>query len=206
MFTDWKDADTTEYSGFDGIVSIGAFEHFCSVEEYRRGKQDDIYRNFFALCHNSLRPGGKLYLQTMTCGYKVPGDSESDPHAPEDTRYHDRIRGAILGMSSWWPPASEQQLVGVADPYFVLLKSNHGRCDYGQTFFEWERLWAAVPASTKAKLMLRQKLAYYNDADFRRSHKHVWAAVKHGYSREAFLQNVLGHSRIFLRKRQEVSA
>lgn len=196
-FADWKDADMSGYPAFDGIVSIGAFEHLCSSEEYRRGEQEEIYRQFFAFCHNCLKPRGKRYLRTMTWGYKVPHGSEINPDAPDATRYHDRVRGVILGMSSWWPPASEEQLVSAAKPYFELLRSNDGRCDYGQTFFEWKRRRIALPALKRATLLLRQVLAYSKDADFRRSCKHVRAAIRHGYFREAFLQNVLGHSRIF---------
>src|ERR1041384_4926216 len=29
---------------FDGVVSLGAFEHFCSIEEWSAGQQETIYR------------------------------------------------------------------------------------------------------------------------------------------------------------------
>lgn len=201
FFADWKDADISDYPAFDAVVSIGALEHFCSAEEYRQGKQEEIYQRFFAFCHSCLKPGGRLYLQTMTWGYKVPDESEIDADAPDGTRYHHRIRGVILGMSTWWPPSSEQQLVDVAEPYFTVLESHDGRQDYGQTFFEWERRWAALSALKRATLLLRESLTYRGDVDFRRSRKHVDAAVRHGYFREAFLQHVLGHCRIFFQKR-----
>ena len=33
---------------FDAVASLGAFEHFCSPEEHRAGRQDEIYRDLFA--------------------------------------------------------------------------------------------------------------------------------------------------------------
>src|SRR5881275_478046 len=69
---DWKDVSVDTFGRFDGIVSVGAFEHFCSVEEYVAGKQDQIYDHFFRLCHDLLPPGGRLYLQTMMLGRNAP--------------------------------------------------------------------------------------------------------------------------------------
>src|SRR5947199_4665752 len=35
------------FGGFDAAASLGAFEHFCSPDDYRAGRQEDIYRDFF---------------------------------------------------------------------------------------------------------------------------------------------------------------
>lgn len=37
------------FGQFDAVVSLGAFEHFCSPEEQAAGQQDDVYRDLFAL-------------------------------------------------------------------------------------------------------------------------------------------------------------
>src|SRR5579864_8490399 len=37
---DWKDLSADTLGGFDAVVSVGAFEHFCSVEEYLAGRQE----------------------------------------------------------------------------------------------------------------------------------------------------------------------
>ncbi|MFO7901287.1 MAG: class I SAM-dependent methyltransferase [Pirellulaceae bacterium] len=200
-FADWKDADMSRYPVFDGIVSIGAFEHFCSREEYAAGQQERIHGDFFRFCHGCLKDGGKLFLQTMTWGYKVPTMSEVNPDAPVETRYHDRVRGVVLGMSSWWPPASEEQIVAAAAPYFTLISSNDGRQDYGQTFFEWHRRWESLSRWRRANLLLRQALTYWRDPDYRRTLRCTRAAILHRHFREAFLQKVLGHSRLFFARR-----
>ena len=52
-------------SPYDGIVSIGAFEHFARLDQSPKEKLDG-YRHFFAFCHGCLRSGGRLSLQTIT--------------------------------------------------------------------------------------------------------------------------------------------
>jgi cyclopropane-fatty-acyl-phospholipid synthase len=37
-----------DFGAFDAVASLGAFEHFCSVEEHRAGRQEEIYRRLFA--------------------------------------------------------------------------------------------------------------------------------------------------------------
>lgn len=56
------------FGQFDAITSVGAFEHFCSVEEWQQGKQDAIYGSFFRTVADLLPVGGRLFLQTMVFG------------------------------------------------------------------------------------------------------------------------------------------
>ncbi|HXB21651.1 MAG TPA: cyclopropane-fatty-acyl-phospholipid synthase family protein [Candidatus Solibacter sp.] len=51
-------------SPYDGIVSIGAFEHFARLDQSPEKKLEG-YRDFFSFCHQCLRPGGRLSLQTI---------------------------------------------------------------------------------------------------------------------------------------------
>src|SRR5512145_138775 len=46
------------FGGFDAVASLGAFEHFCSPEEYRAGRQDAVYRDLFARVAAVLPPRG----------------------------------------------------------------------------------------------------------------------------------------------------
>lgn len=48
----------------DGIVSIGAFEHFATPED-SQAEKIAVYRAFFERCRSWLRPGGALSLQTI---------------------------------------------------------------------------------------------------------------------------------------------
>lgn len=49
---------------YHAIVSIGAFEHFARSQQTDAEKLEG-YRSFFAFCHRSLVPGGRLSLQTI---------------------------------------------------------------------------------------------------------------------------------------------
>ncbi|AFE08297.1 cyclopropane-fatty-acyl-phospholipid synthase [Corallococcus coralloides DSM 2259] len=50
---------------YDGIVSVGAFEHFARLDQKLEDKIAG-YRSFFDFCHRSLKPGGRLSLQTIS--------------------------------------------------------------------------------------------------------------------------------------------
>ena len=79
---DWNDYRPDRQ--FDGAVSIGAFEHFCSIDAFRAGRQMEVYHKFFELVHDCLKPQRGFYLQTMIFGGKgVPDlDVDIDPRAP----------------------------------------------------------------------------------------------------------------------------
>jgi cyclopropane-fatty-acyl-phospholipid synthase len=55
---------------YDAIISIGAFEHFARFG-LSRGERVAAYRRFFARCHELLRPGRRLALQTNVKGSNV---------------------------------------------------------------------------------------------------------------------------------------
>src|SRR5579863_2870606 len=45
---DAREVTRETFGQFDAVVSLGAFEHFCSPEDYEDGRQEDIYRRLFA--------------------------------------------------------------------------------------------------------------------------------------------------------------
>ena len=45
---DARDVTGETFGTFDGVASLGAFEHFCSPDDYRAGRQETIYRELFA--------------------------------------------------------------------------------------------------------------------------------------------------------------
>ena len=66
---------------FDAVASLGAFEHFCSPEDYEAGRQEEIYRDLFARVSSLLPPGGRFYLQTMVFGRNMIPASRLDMEA-----------------------------------------------------------------------------------------------------------------------------
>ena len=73
------------YGQFDAVASLGAWEHFCSPEEYRDGRQEEIYGSLFANVAGVLPPGGRFYLQTMVFGRRMIALEEVGPDAPRDS-------------------------------------------------------------------------------------------------------------------------
>src|SRR3981081_1242358 len=65
---DARHVDRETFGGFDAVASLGAFEHFCSPDEYRAGRQEEIYRGLFARIASTLPAQGRFYLQTMVFG------------------------------------------------------------------------------------------------------------------------------------------
>jgi cyclopropane-fatty-acyl-phospholipid synthase len=61
----WADHQPSET--YDGIVSIGAFEHFADSRQ-NADERMDVYCGFFERCHDWLVPGGTLSLQTIVYG------------------------------------------------------------------------------------------------------------------------------------------
>src|SRR5207248_10250841 len=65
---DAREVTRERFGVFDGVASLGAFEHFCSPEDYEAGRQDDVYSDVFAGVADVLPTGGRMYLQTMVFG------------------------------------------------------------------------------------------------------------------------------------------
>lgn len=135
---DVKTVKPEDYGMFDSVVSVGAFEHFCSVEEYKAGLQDKIYRDFFETVSNLLPSGGRFYLQTMTFTDKMLDYDDFDIHA--DKKSNEYICALIVKYfpGSWLPYGSEMVLRN-AEPYFKMINMSSGRADYIETIEQWKK-------------------------------------------------------------------
>ncbi len=58
----WSDYIPEE--AFDAIISIGAFEHFAKLD-LSQDQKIECYHTFFQRCHEWLKPGGYMSLQTI---------------------------------------------------------------------------------------------------------------------------------------------
>ena len=138
--TNWQDYhDSTP---FDGIISIGAFEHFGRYDhspEERRA----VYQQFFDFCRRRLNRGGRLSLQTIAYGRirkLTPFLREKIWRESELPMAHEVLEAA----SRWFEPER-------------LL--NH-RLHYARTLREWEsRLLSARDRA--AELVGAEKVADY---------------------------------------------
>ena len=82
---DARRLDPGAYRDFDAVASLGAFEHFCSREEYAAGLQDEIYADLFGRVAAMLPSGGRFYLQTMTFGPRMIPVETIDIDADRDS-------------------------------------------------------------------------------------------------------------------------
>jgi cyclopropane-fatty-acyl-phospholipid synthase len=197
---DYKDLSAGELGIFDGIVSIGAFEHFCSVDEELAGKKEKVYRNFFKICAERLQPGRRLYLQTITWGKQVPDCRKLSLDAPPDSMEAIVARMVYLYPGSWLPNGLKQ-LVDCATEHFDLVSSNNGRLDYLQTLKVWDAsnrnlwkphilprsLWRGVPLAFH---ILTNRNSWIQFQSLRRSDP-----------KTCFVREIMSHERIVFQKK-----
>ena len=153
------------FGPFDAVASLGAFEHFCSPEEYTAGRQETIYRDLFANVAGVLPDQGRFYLQTMVFGPNMIPLAEVDIDAPRDS---DAWYLALLGRQfpGSWLPLGLEQIVECAEPHFRLVSSSNGRLDYLETIRQWRARFGA-PSFKKSLLKLRLAPRWLTSSDFR---------------------------------------
>jgi cyclopropane-fatty-acyl-phospholipid synthase len=156
------------FGPFDAVASLGAFEHFCSPEEFRAGRQDEAYRDLFGKIASVLPDHGRLYLQTMVFGRNMlPADriDDIDIRAPRDS---DEWYLALMGRQfpGSWLPFGQEQIIRTAEPHFRLVSSESGRLDYIETIRQWRKRFGE-PSLRKYLLKLRLVPRWLTSADFR---------------------------------------
>ena len=184
------------FGTFDAVASLGAFEHFCSPEEHRAGRQDEIYRRLFARIASLLPAGGRLYLQTMVFGRNMIPLDRIGIDAP---RGSDAWYLALMGRQfpGSFLPSGQEQIARAAGPHFRLVESSSGRLDYIETIRQWRERFAA-PSARKTLLKLRLLPRWLTSADFR-------LAFTSGVSANSvcFERELLDHHRLVFAKRRE---
>jgi cyclopropane-fatty-acyl-phospholipid synthase len=162
---DARELDRDSFGPFDAVASLGAFEHFCSPDDYRAGRQEAVYRDLFARIASVLPHGGRLYLQTMVFGRNMIPVEEVSIDAPRDTDawYLALMERQFPGS---WLPDGYEQIVQSAQPDFRLVSATSGRLDYIETIRQWRRRFAE-PSLRKTLLKLRLIPRWLTSANFR---------------------------------------
>ena len=139
---DCRAVPRSAFGGFDAAVSIGAFEHFCSPDEFAAGKQEAIYQGFFRSVADLIPDRGRLYLQTMVFGRNMIPAERIDINAPRDS---DEWILALLRAQfpGSWLPLGRDHLERAAAPVFRLVAAENGRLDYIETIRRWRQRFAA---------------------------------------------------------------
>ncbi len=182
------------FGGFDAVASLGAFEHFCSPEDYEAGRQEDVYRDLFAGIASVLPERGRLYLQTMAFGRNMIPVDEIDIEAPRDS---DAWYLALMGRQfpGSFLPFGDEQIVRSAEPHLRLVSSESGRLDYIETIRQWRKRFAE-PSLRKTLMKVRLIPRWLTSADFR-------LAFTSGVSANSvcFERELLDHYRLVFEKR-----
>lgn len=108
---------------FDGIISVGAFEHFATPKDSAEQKIK-VYKSFFMACRSWLKSGGRLSLQTIAYGSMS------------------REQASSFINEEIFPNADLPTLVEIceaAEGVFEINKIENGRLDYAKTCEEWYR-------------------------------------------------------------------
>lgn len=119
--TNWHDYRPAE--PFDGIVSIGAFEHFAHPDQ-SRDERRAVYRRFFQSCLEWTAGRGSLSLQTIAYG------------SMEATQANPFITGDIF-------PAAElptlEDIVVASNGLFRIVRLRDDGRDYARTCEIWAK-------------------------------------------------------------------
>jgi len=183
---------------FDAVASVGGFEHFCSPEEYRAGRQEEVYRGFFGRVATLLPDDGRFYVQTMVWGRNmIPGEQiDIEALQGRPPRGSDAYILALLGRQfpGSWLPFGQEQVVRCAEPEFRLISSSSGRLDYIETITQWNARIGA-PSLRKKLLKLQLLPRWLTSSDFRLAFTSGVSANKVCFERE-----LLDHYRLVFEK------
>jgi cyclopropane-fatty-acyl-phospholipid synthase len=153
------------FGPFDAVASLGAWEHFCSPEDFYAGKQEEVYRDIFANVATTLPDNGRFYLQTMVFGRNMIPIEEVSIDAPRDSDawyvalMQHQFPGSFL-------PFGKDQIEKAAEPHFRLVEASSGRLDYIETIKQWRKRFGE-PSLKKTLLKARLVPKYLTSRDFR---------------------------------------
>lgn len=191
---DCRKITPADFGTFDAVVSVGAFEHFCSLEEYKNGKQDEVYCNFFKTVADLLPKGGRFFLQTMTFTDKMFAPEKMDIHAPKNSDEYIMALTAKHLPGSWLPYGKEM-IINDAAPYFKLIFISSGRADYIETIKQWRKM---LRRFSFKKYILYTKLLLHlmRKKEFR----HLIAVFRISPILRCFERDIMDHYRIVFEK------
>jgi cyclopropane-fatty-acyl-phospholipid synthase len=162
---DCRYIEPADFGMFDSLVSVGAFEAFCSLNEFKEGKQEEIYRGFFEMASKLIPSGRRFYLQTMTFGKNMIDHNLIDINANKNSNpfilalMEKRYPGS-------WIPYGLDMITRTAEPYFKLVTQSNGRSDYIETISQMRKKFFKFNFK-KYLLYFSLIPKYFTDRDFR---------------------------------------
>jgi cyclopropane-fatty-acyl-phospholipid synthase len=190
---DARQVNVNTFGPFDAVVSLGAFEHFCSREDYDAGRQDDVYRGLFENVASLLPDKGRFFLQTMVFGRNMIPIEQVSRDAPResDAWYLAMMQAAFPGS---FLPFGQEHVIRCAEPHFKLVSSISGRLDYIETINQWDKrteAWNPRLALLKLRLLPR----WLTDSNFRFAY-----TTGESSNSECFKRELMDHYRLVFEK------
>lgn len=130
----WEDHHIVER--YDGIISVGAFEHFVTAQT-PANERVRAYASYFECCHSLLRPGASMSLQTIA---------------------YDGVVGQIGPVGAFitgeiFPGSTLPRLAEITracDPYFAVRTLSSDAEDYARTLAIWSARLGRAREAAKA--------------------------------------------------------
>lgn len=183
-----------DFGTFDAISCIGGLEHFCSVEEWQEGKQEQVYRDFFKTLSNLLPVGGRFYMQTMTFSKNMINYEDLDVNAEKGSAAH-VMALMVKEFPGSWLPYGPEMVVRNAAPDFKLISQESGRLDYIETIRQWRKKFRKFNLQ-KYWLYLSLIPRYITDKEFR----HQVAVFRISPNKVCFEKEIMDHFRLVFEK------
>ena len=191
---DCRTIEPKTFGTFDAITCIGAFEAFCTKEEWEEGKQEEIYNNFFKFVYDLLPFGGRFYMQTMIFSKNMIDPAHFDINADKNSDAH---ICALLERQfpGNWLPSSVNQVIECTKPYFELISKSSGRLDYIETQLQWKKKFRGL--SLRKYLFFLSLIPRYLTQKRFRERLSLFGAPA---NRLCFEREILDHYRLVFKK------
>lgn len=157
---DYRDLDDVWRGRFDGVIANGSIEHFVQPNDVLSGRDDEVYRHLFSICHRVLKPGGGRMATTVIHQHEGTPDIRPEDLLKSPFRFRwgsPEFHYALLqrGFGGFYPKLG--QLARCAAPYFNLALEVDGTQDYHFTSEKWmtETLHKLLSWKTGTRIMPR---------------------------------------------------
>jgi cyclopropane-fatty-acyl-phospholipid synthase len=183
-----------DFGTFDAITCIGGMEHFCSIEKWQAGKQEQVYRDFFKTLTDLLPKGGRFYMQTMTFSKNMLDFEDFDIHAERGSAPQ-VLALMVKEFPGSWLPYGPEMVIRNAEPDFKLISRSSGRLDYIETIGQWRKKFRKFHLK-KYWLYLQLLSRYLTDKEFR----HQVEVFRVSPNRVCFEKEIMDHYRLVFEK------
>ena len=194
MVKDCRYVKPEDFGTFDAITCIGGLEHFCSVEEWKAGKQEEVYSKFFKTLHSLLPAGGRFYMQTMTFSKNMLPYEKIDINADKDSASY-MLALMMKEFPGSWLPYGPEMVVRNAEPHFKLVSKSSGRLDYIETIKQWKKNFRKF--SIEKFLLFASLIPRYL---FNKEFRHQVAVFRLSPNRVCFEREIMDHYRLVFEK------